>query len=50
MYIKLLFIIYSKLECLHFGTWDSNKEWTIEMSEDEEIEVSISYCLAFYLK
>ncbi|GFS89434.1 WD repeat and HMG-box DNA-binding protein 1 [Nephila pilipes] len=28
----------SKLECLHFGTWDSNKEWLIEMSEDEEIE------------
>ncbi|GFX29404.1 WD repeat and HMG-box DNA-binding protein 1 [Trichonephila clavipes] len=28
----------SKLECLHFGTWDSNKEWLIEMSDDEEIE------------
>ncbi|KAG8199957.1 hypothetical protein JTE90_006203 [Oedothorax gibbosus] len=28
----------SKLECLHFGTWDSNKEWTIEMPEGEEIE------------
>ncbi|XP_054711424.1 WD repeat and HMG-box DNA-binding protein 1-like [Uloborus diversus] len=28
----------SKLECLHFGTWDSAKEWIVEMSEEEEIE------------
>ncbi|XP_055935978.1 WD repeat and HMG-box DNA-binding protein 1-like [Argiope bruennichi] len=28
----------SKLECLHFGTWDSNKEWIVEMPENEEIE------------
>ncbi|XP_015915090.2 WD repeat and HMG-box DNA-binding protein 1 isoform X1 [Parasteatoda tepidariorum] len=28
----------SKLECLHFSTWDSNKEWIVEMPETEEIE------------
>ncbi|GIY62968.1 WD repeat and HMG-box DNA-binding protein 1 [Caerostris darwini] len=28
----------SKLECLHFNTWDSNKEWVVEMPENEEIE------------
>ncbi|CAL1269183.1 unnamed protein product [Larinioides sclopetarius] len=28
----------SKLECHHFGTWDSNKEWIVEMPENEEIE------------
>lgn len=28
----------SKLQCLHIGTWDSNKEWSIDMPEDEEID------------
>ncbi|KFM61807.1 WD repeat and HMG-box DNA-binding protein 1, partial [Stegodyphus mimosarum] len=28
----------SKLECMHFGSWDSNKDWTLEMPKNEEIE------------
>ncbi|XP_064484328.1 WD repeat and HMG-box DNA-binding protein 1-like [Ornithodoros turicata] len=28
----------SKLVCLHFGTWDSNKEWSLEMPGEENIE------------
>ncbi|XP_029847508.2 WD repeat and HMG-box DNA-binding protein 1 [Ixodes scapularis] len=28
----------SKLVCVHFGTWDSNKEWSFEMPEGENIE------------
>nr|XP_056706893.1 WD repeat and HMG-box DNA-binding protein 1 [Euleptes europaea] len=28
----------SKLHCIHFNSWDSNKEWTIDMLQDEEIE------------
>ncbi|XP_076332121.1 chromosome transmission fidelity 4 [Tachypleus tridentatus] len=27
----------SKLVCMHFGTWDSIKDWTIEMPEEEEV-------------
>lgn len=37
----IIFFGFSKLECLHFGTWDSNKEWIVEMPEDEDIEVLI---------
>jgi len=29
----------SKLTCLHFGSWDSNKEWTIPMSKDDNIKL-----------
>ena len=40
----MVFIVCSKLECLHFGTWDSNKEWIVEMPEDENIEVTSVKC------
>lgn len=30
--------IFSKLHCIHFNSWDSNKEWTVDMLPDEEIE------------
>ncbi|KAK7801357.1 hypothetical protein U0070_003642 [Myodes glareolus] len=28
----------SKLHCLHFSSWDSSKEWTVDMPESEDIE------------
>ncbi|XP_075860134.1 WD repeat and HMG-box DNA-binding protein 1 [Microcebus murinus] len=28
----------SKLHCLHFSSWDSSKEWMIDMPQKEEIE------------
>ncbi|XP_054018175.1 WD repeat and HMG-box DNA-binding protein 1 [Dryobates pubescens] len=28
----------SKLHCIHFGSWDANKEWTVDMPKDEDIE------------
>uniref|UniRef100_A0A8C0J107 WD repeat and HMG-box DNA-binding protein 1 n=1 Tax=Chelonoidis abingdonii TaxID=106734 RepID=A0A8C0J107_CHEAB len=28
----------SKLHCVHFSSWDSNKEWTVDMPKDEDIE------------
>ncbi|NWI17154.1 WDHD1 protein, partial [Crypturellus soui] len=28
----------SKLHCIHFSSWDANKEWTVDMPEDEDIE------------
>lgn len=28
----------SKLVCLHFGTWDANKEWSLEMPDEESIQ------------
>ncbi|XP_006120180.2 WD repeat and HMG-box DNA-binding protein 1 [Pelodiscus sinensis] len=28
----------SKLHCIHFSSWDSNKEWTVDMPKDEDIE------------
>ncbi|XP_066481491.1 WD repeat and HMG-box DNA-binding protein 1 [Tiliqua scincoides] len=28
----------SKLHCIHFNSWDSNKEWTVDMLPDEEVE------------
>ncbi|XP_038612733.1 WD repeat and HMG-box DNA-binding protein 1 [Tachyglossus aculeatus] len=28
----------SKLHCLHFSSWDSSKEWTVDMPKDEEIQ------------
>ncbi|XP_054827685.1 WD repeat and HMG-box DNA-binding protein 1 [Eublepharis macularius] len=28
----------SKLHCIHFNSWDSNKEWTVDMLQDEDIE------------
>ncbi|XP_013779027.1 WD repeat and HMG-box DNA-binding protein 1-like [Limulus polyphemus] len=29
--------VASKLVCMHFGTWDSSKDWTVEMPEEEEV-------------
>uniref|UniRef100_A0A6J0SAG9 WD repeat and HMG-box DNA-binding protein 1 n=1 Tax=Pogona vitticeps TaxID=103695 RepID=A0A6J0SAG9_9SAUR len=28
----------SKLHCIHFNSWDSNKEWTVDMLPEEDIE------------
>ncbi|XP_078484229.1 WD repeat and HMG-box DNA binding protein 1 [Ciona intestinalis] len=28
----------SKLKCVHFSSWDNNKEWVIEMPDGEEIQ------------
>ncbi|XP_065695822.1 WD repeat and HMG-box DNA-binding protein 1 isoform X1 [Patagioenas fasciata] len=28
----------SKLQCIHFSSWDANKEWTVDMPKDEDIE------------
>ncbi|XP_037011581.2 WD repeat and HMG-box DNA-binding protein 1 [Artibeus jamaicensis] len=28
----------SKLHCLHFGSWDSSKEWAVDMPQNEDIE------------
>ncbi|TKC49874.1 hypothetical protein EI555_007589, partial [Monodon monoceros] len=28
----------SKLHCLHFSSWDSSKEWIVDMPQDENIE------------
>ncbi|NXO48658.1 WDHD1 protein, partial [Aramus guarauna] len=28
----------SKLHCVHFSSWDANKEWTVDMPKDEDIE------------
>nr|XP_045010764.1 WD repeat and HMG-box DNA-binding protein 1 isoform X2 [Jaculus jaculus] len=28
----------SKLHCLHFSSWDSSKEWLVDMPQDEDIE------------
>ncbi|XP_053922789.1 WD repeat and HMG-box DNA-binding protein 1 [Cuculus canorus] len=28
----------SKLHCIHFTSWDANKEWTVDMLKDEDIE------------
>ncbi|KAL3873463.1 hypothetical protein ACJMK2_036576 [Sinanodonta woodiana] len=31
----------SKLMCMHFGSWDSNKEWTVSMPDEEEIQAIV---------
>ena len=28
---------FSKLSCIHFGSWDGNKEWSVSMNENEDI-------------
>ncbi|NWU96730.1 WDHD1 protein, partial [Upupa epops] len=28
----------SKLHCIHFSSWDANKEWTVDMPKDEDID------------
>ncbi|KAL4237943.1 WD repeat and HMG-box DNA binding-domain containing protein 1 [Mactra antiquata] len=28
----------SKLTCMHFSSWDNNKEWSINMPDDEDIQ------------
>ena len=34
-----MFLCFSKLTCMHFGSWDNNKEWSTPMNDDEEIMV-----------
>lgn len=36
--LLVLCFCLSKLHCIHFGSWDANKEWTVDMPKDEEIE------------
>lgn len=33
-----LILIYSKLHCLHFSSWDSSKEWIVDLPQNEDIE------------
>ena len=33
-----LVLIFSKLHCLHFSSWDSSKEWIVDMPPNEDIE------------
>lgn len=30
-------IFCSKLTCMHFSSWDNNKEWSVNMPKEEEI-------------
>jgi chromosome transmission fidelity protein 4 len=32
--------VCSKLQCLHFGSWDTAKEWVCSMANGEDIEVT----------
>lgn len=34
----VLFLSFSKLHCIYFSSWDANKEWTVDMPKDEDIE------------
>ena len=38
---------FSKLSCIHFGSWDGNKEWSVSMNENEDIEVCLPYSIQF---
>ena len=29
----------SKLVCIHFGSWDNSREWTVALPEGESIQV-----------
>lgn len=33
-----LILIFSKLHCLHLSSWDSSKEWIVDMPPNEDIE------------
>ncbi|NXD63528.1 WDHD1 protein, partial [Eolophus roseicapillus] len=33
-----LCLCFSKIHCIHFTSWDANKEWTVDMPKDEDIE------------
>lgn len=28
----------SKLHCLHFSSWDTNKEWMVDLPKDEDVK------------
>jgi hypothetical protein len=45
------FVIYfsSKLTCIYFGSWDNNKEWSISMNENEDIQVDIYIEMRLFL-
>ncbi|XP_069466351.1 WD repeat and HMG-box DNA-binding protein 1 [Ambystoma mexicanum] len=30
--------LQSKLQCLHFSSWDTNKEWTVDLTKNEDIQ------------
>ena len=32
---------HSKLQCVHFGSWDSEREWITSMPDDENVEVTL---------
>jgi len=32
---------WSQLVCMHFGSWDNAKEWTLSMPAGEDIQVTV---------
>jgi len=35
-------VVCSQLVCMHFGSWDNAKEWTMSMPAGEDIQVQSS--------
>lgn len=41
MLLSLFFLflyLHSKLQCLHFSSWDNSKEWMVDMNKGEDIQ------------
>lgn len=41
-YIKSCCVSPSKLQCLHFSSWDTNKEWMVDLPKGEDV---LALCL-----
>ena len=35
--IIAIYCIYSQLHCVHFGSWDNNKDWSMSLTSKESI-------------
>lgn len=45
-----IFSVCSKLTCMHFGSWDSAKEWNLTMPEGEIIQVRLHSFLCTWMQ
>jgi len=41
--VVLVCVACSQLVCMHFGSWDNAKEWTMPMPSGEDIQVQACY-------
>ena len=39
--VDVIAVVRSKLQCLHFSSWDANKEWIVDLPAGEDVRAVV---------